>query len=40
MHLLQNPIKPTQNAHRQDYIGIAAPEEIAQNIVGDAPKDC
>lgn len=37
---LQNRIEPTQNAHRQDYVGIfAALEEIAQNIVGDAPNE-
>ncbi len=37
---LQHRIEPTQNAHRQDYIRIfAALEEIAQNIVGDAPNE-
>lgn len=37
---LQHGVHAPDNAHRQDYIGVlAAFEEIAQNIVGDAPDE-
>jgi hypothetical protein len=37
---LEHRVHAPDDAHRQDHVGVlAAPEEVAQDIVGDAPDE-